>query len=67
MHIDPLVGVGAIGRLLQDLKERAFKGDGVVLSDGALLFKAQGFWDGVRYSPGGLRLGGPRTNDCERI
>jgi len=35
MHIDPLVG--AIGRLLRDLKERAFKGDGVVLSALALL------------------------------
>ena len=60
MHIDPLVGVGAIGRLLQDLKERAFKGDGVVLSDGALLFKAQGFFNlgGAGFSPGGLRLGG---------
>ena len=42
MHIDPLIGVGAIGRWLGDLKERAFKGDGMVLSDSALLFKAQG-------------------------
>ena len=56
MHIDPLIGVGAIGRLLGDLKERAFKGDGMVLSDGALLFKAQGFFDlgGAGFSPGGL-------------
>jgi hypothetical protein len=37
MDIDPLIGVRAIGRWFGDLKERAFKGDGVVLSDGALL------------------------------
>jgi hypothetical protein len=30
MDIDPLVGVGAIGRLFRDLKERAFKGDRVI-------------------------------------
>jgi len=56
MDINPLVGVGAIGRLFGDLKERAFKGDGMVLSDGALLFKAQGFFDlgGAGFSPGGL-------------
>src|SRR4029434_9217980 len=60
MDIDPLVGVGAIGRLLGDLKERAFKGDGMVLSDGALLFKAQGsfYLGGAGFSPGGLCLGG---------
>ena len=45
MDIDPLIGVGAIGRLFRDLKERAFKGDGVILSHGALLFKAQGLFD----------------------
>ena len=60
MDIDPLVGVGAIGRLFRDLKECAFKGDGVILSHGALLFKAQGLLDlcGAGFSPGGLRLGG---------
>src|SRR6266436_6491658 len=60
MHIDSLVGVGAIGRLLRDLKERAFKGNGVALSDGALLFKAQGSFDpgGAGFSPGGFCLGG---------
>ena len=60
MHIDSLVGVAAIGIGFGDLKERAFKGDGRVLSHGALLFKAQGFFDlgGVGFSPGGLRLGG---------
>ena len=60
MDIDSLVGIGAIGRLFGDLKERAFKGDGVVLSDGALLFKAQGFFNlgGAGFSPGGLQLGG---------
>ena len=59
MHIDSLIGVGAIGRLFGDLKERAFKGDGVILSDSALLFKAQGSFDlgGVGFSPGGLGLG----------
>jgi hypothetical protein len=56
MHIDTLIGIGAIGRLLGDLKERAFKGDGMVLSDSALLFKAQGFFDlgGAGLSPGRL-------------
>src|SRR5262245_36960636 len=60
MDIDSFIGVGAIGRLLGDLKERAFKGDGVILSDGALLFKAQGSFDlgGAGFSPGGLCLGG---------
>ena len=56
MHIDSLIGIGAIGRLFRDLKERAFKGNGMVLSDSALLFKAQGSFDlgGVGFSPGGL-------------
>ena len=60
MDIDSLVGIGAIGRLVGDLKERAFKGDSMVLSDGALLFKAQGFFNlgGAGFSPGGLQLGG---------
>src|SRR5499426_859443 len=60
MHVDPLIGVGAIGRMFGDLKERAFKGDGMILSDGALLFKAQGSFDlgGAGSSPGGMRLGG---------
>ena len=59
MHIDPLVGVGAIGRRFGDLKERAFKGDGVILSHGAFLFKAQGSFNlgGAGFSPGGLGLG----------
>jgi len=59
MHFDPLTGVGAIGRLFGDLKERAFEGDGMVLSDGALLFKAKSSLDlgGAGFSPG-LRLGG---------
>src|SRR5262249_1551537 len=60
MHIDSLIGVGAIGRGFGDLKERAFKGDGVVLSNSAFLFKAWGSFDlgGAGFSPGGLRLGG---------
>ena len=45
MDIDSFIGKGAIGRLFGDLKERAFKGDGMVLSDSALLFKAQGSFD----------------------
>jgi hypothetical protein len=40
MHVDSLIGVGAVRGRFGDLKERTFKGDGVVLSDGALLFKA---------------------------
>src|SRR5262249_25018051 len=60
MHIDSLIGIGAIGRRFGDLKERAFKGDGVVLSDGALLLKAKSSLDlgGIGFSPGGGRLGG---------
>ena len=56
MHIDSLIGVGAIGRMFGDLKERAFKGDGMILSHGALLLKAQGSFDlsGAGFSPGGL-------------
>src|SRR5215472_15615941 len=56
MHIDSLIGVGARGRLFGDLKERAFKGDSMILSHGALLFKAQGSFNlgGVGFSPGGL-------------
>src|SRR5262245_4481170 len=59
MHIDPLVGVGVIGRRFGDLKERAFKGDSVILSHGAFLFKAQGSFNlgGAGFSPGGLGLG----------
>src|SRR5262249_44058365 len=49
----------AIERGFGDLKERAFKGDGVVLSKSAFLFKAQGSFDlgGAGFSPGGLGLG----------
>ena len=56
IHIDSLIGVGARGRRFGDLKERAFKGDGVILSDSAFLFKAQGSFNlgGVGFSPGGL-------------
>ena len=56
MDVYSLIGVGAKGRLFGDLKECAFKGNGVILSDGALLFKAQGSFDlgGVGFSPGGL-------------
>src|SRR5215468_10288713 len=59
MHIDSLIGVGARGRRFGDLKERAFKGDGVILSDSAFLFKAQGSFNlgGAGFSPGGLGLG----------
>src|SRR5262249_32419621 len=59
IHIDSLIGVGSRGRRFGDLKERAFKGDGVVLSNSAFLFKAQGSFDlgGAGFSPGGLGLG----------
>ena len=40
MHVDSLIGVGAIGRRFGDLKDSAFKGDGMILSDSAFLFKA---------------------------
>src|SRR5262245_21968269 len=60
MHIDSFIGIGAIGRMFRDLKERAFKGDGMILSDGALLLKAKSSLDlgGAGFSPGGLGLGG---------
>ena len=60
MHIDSFIGIGAIGRRFGDLKERAFKGDGMVLSDGALLLKAKSSFDlgGAGLSPGRLQLGG---------
>ena len=45
MHIYSLVGVGTIGRLLGDLKDRSFEADGVVLAYGTLLVKAQGLLD----------------------
>src|SRR5262249_43049548 len=60
MDIDSFIGKRAIGRMFGDLKERAFKGDGMILSDGALLLKAKSSFDqgGAGFSPGGLRLGG---------
>ena len=56
MHIDSLVGVGAIGRFLRDLKDSSLKGDGVVFGHSALLLKAQGLFDlgGGGFSPGRL-------------
>ena len=56
MHIDSLIGIGAVRGRFGDLKERAFKGNGVILRDSALLFKAQGSFDlgGISFSPGGL-------------
>src|SRR5215813_13914872 len=59
MDIDSFIGKRAIGRMFGDLKERAFRGDGMILSDGALLLKAKSSLDlgGVGFSPGGLGLG----------
>ena len=56
MHIDSLVGVGAIGRFLGDLKDSSLKGDGVVFGHTTLLLKAQGLFDlrGGGFSPGRL-------------
>jgi len=56
MDIDSFIGKRAIGRMFGDLKERAFKGDGMILSDGALLLKAKSSLDlgGAGFSPGGL-------------
>jgi len=54
MHIDSLVGVGAIGRFLRYLKDNSLKGNGVVFGHSALLLKAQGLFDfgGAGFSPG---------------
>ncbi len=54
MHIDSLVGVGAIGRFLRDLNDNSLKGNGVVFGHSALLLKAQGLFDfgGAGFSPG---------------
>ena len=56
MDIDSLVGVGARGRFLGDLKDCSLKGDGVVLGHSPLLLKAQGLFDlgGGGFSPGRL-------------
>src|SRR6266481_1296201 len=58
MDIDSLVGVGTIGRLLGDLKDRSFETDGVVVAYGTLLLKTQGLGDLVQadFSPGGHRV-----------
>ena len=58
MDIDSLVGVGTMGRLLGDLKDRSFETDGVVVAYGTLLLKAQGLGDSVQadFSPGGHRV-----------
>ena len=45
MNIDSLVGVGAVGRCLGDLKEAAFETDGVILGHRALLLEAQRLFD----------------------
>ena len=56
MHIDSLVGVGALGRFLRDLQYTSLKGDGVVFGHSTLLLKAQGLFDlrGDGFSPGRL-------------
>jgi hypothetical protein len=58
MHINPRVGVRS--DRVGDLKERAFKGDGVVLSDGAFCLKHRTFsiWVELAFLQAGLRLGG---------
>jgi hypothetical protein len=45
MHIDSLIGVGAVGRFLRDLKHGAFKADRMILGHGALLLKTQRLLD----------------------
>ena len=40
MHVNSLIGIGAMGRSLRDLKEDAIKGDGIVVGDRAFFFKA---------------------------
>lgn len=45
MDIDPLVGVGAIGGCLGDLKDAPFETDGVILGHRALLLEAQRLFD----------------------
>ena len=45
MHLDFLMGVRAIGRFLGDLKDNAIEGDGIVVGDRTLVFKAQSLFD----------------------
>ena len=61
MHVNSLIGIGAMGRSLRDLKEDAIKGDGIVVGDRAFFFKAQRLLDLLcaGFSPGGLCLNGP--------
>lgn len=58
MHIDSLVGIGAIGGGLGDLKEQSIKSNRVVFSDGTLLFETQSPLDleSTEFSPGRLCL-----------
>ena len=61
MDIDSLIGVGAMGRVLGDLKDNPIEGDGIIVGHRTLVFKAQSQLDllGAGFSPGGLCLSGP--------
>ena len=58
MYLDSLVGIGARGRLLRDLKDGSIEGDRIVVGHRTLLFETQSLFDLLRagLSPGGLRF-----------
>ena len=49
MDIDSFIGKGAVGRFLGDLKDSAFKGDGVIFGHRALLFETQSWFNLTSY------------------
>ena len=55
MHVNSLIGVGAMGRFLRNLEDDAIEGDSIVLGHRTLFFKAQGLFD--RLYAGFLQAG----------
>ena len=45
MDIDSLIGVGAMGRFLRDLKDDSIEGDRIVVGHSTLLFETQSLFD----------------------
>lgn len=56
MDVDFLVGVGARGRVLVDLRDDPVEGDGIIVGHRTVVFKAQRLIDllAADFSPGGL-------------
>ncbi len=60
MDIDSLIGVGARGRVLGDLKDDPIEADRIIVGHRTLVFKAQSLFNflGTGFSPGRHCLGG---------